>query len=373
MSRIDSSTFQNTPSFDLGMRQGGPGADGAALTGQLGGQKLAVDDGPSVLADAAEEISLHHSEKAEAKHSAERKKEIDAPLQLMSPEAIQAYLDAAQAYEDAEQLVQLAKRMLSGQGDPAAQARQAFGEPTSQYLALQYALQQGERDGTPADVLESLHEALFDLEMAHGPALRADINTIGTAAQDAGGPRDVAAFQATYRDVVLGDASLAGALRLALERFGGSDFASGLARLVQALGQDLAAARPSADPARLHSLVQDLYHLSVASTVLDGCGTLLDDQSRRHGTATDAGGGTVALMQDLVGVSSEKWVSSARLTALAEKHGARDPAPAIGFLTGVKVLLREMPVQVFVDADQRQGVFQATQEALDTAIDREEY
>jgi type III secretion protein W len=58
---------------------------------------------------------------------------------------------------------------------------------------------------------------------------------------------------------------------------------------------------------------------------------------------------------------------------MAEKHGAAAPNVAIGFLTGVKVLLRDMPVQVFADGEQRQGVFQAAQEALDTAIDREEY
>lgn len=33
--------------------------------------------------------------------------------------------------------------------------------------------------------------------------------------------------------------------------------------------------------------------------------------------------------------------------------------------------MRDMPLKVFVDADQRQTVFQAVQDALDTAIDRE--
>ena len=367
MSRIESF---NTPSFDNMSMRGGLQGGGQALAGQYAGQQIQVDDGLSVLADAAEEISLHHSEKAETKHASERKKEATRPMELMSPEAIMAYMEAAQAFEDPEQLVQLAKRMLSGQGDPAAQAKQAFQGPTEQFMALQYALHQGEREGAPAEVLDALREALDDLEMEHGPRMRADVNTIGSAQEGARGHADVAQFQSTYRDVVLGNPSLAGTLKLALERFGDSDFAAGLARLTQALGQDLAAARPSADPTRLQNLMQDLYHLGVASTVLDASRELHARVGEQHGALS---GTPVALMQDLVGISAEKWVSGARFTSLAEKFGATGVEAQIHFLTGVKLLVRDMPVKVFVDTDQRQTIFQAVQDALDAAIDKEDY
>lgn len=366
MSRIDAFN-PATPSFDTALHQGGAGQTGV---GQMGGQQVQVDDANSVLSDAAEEISLHHSEKAESKHTSERKKEATRPLELMSPEAVMAYMDAAQARQDPEQLVQLAKRMLSGQGDPAAQARQAFPGATEQFMALQYALHQGERDGAPAEVLDALREALDDLEMEHGPRIRADVNTIGSAGEGAQSHADVAQFQATYRDVVLGNPSLAGTLKLALERFGDTDFAAGLARLTKALGQDLAAARPSADPTRLQNLVQDLYHLGVAATVLEASRELHAKISEQHGPL---GGSPAALMQDLVGISAEKWVSGARFTALAEKFGATGVEAQIHFLTGIKVLMRDMPVKVFVDTDQRQTIFQAVQDALDAAIDREDY
>ena len=366
MSRIDAFN-PATPSFDTALRQGGAGQ---SAVGQFAGQQVQVDDANSVLSDAAEEISLHHSEKAETKHTSERKKEATRPLELMSPEAIMAYMEAAQAYEDPEELVQLAKRMLSGQGDPAAQAKKAFGEPTQQFMALQYALQQGEREGARAEVLDALREALDDLEMEHGPRMRADVNTIGAAGQGAQGQAEVAQFQSTYRDVVLGNPSLAGTLKLALERFGEGDFAAGLARLTQALGQDLAAARPSADPTRLQNLVQDLYHLGVAATVLDASRELHARIGEQHGPLK---GTPVALMQDLVGISAEKWVSGARFTSLAEKFGATGVEAQIHFLTGLKVLMRDMPVKVFVDGDQRQTIFQAVQDALDAAIDKEDY
>ena len=366
MSRIDAFN-PATPSFDTALHQGGAGQAGV---GQMGGQQVQVDDANSVLSDAAEEISLHHSEKAETKHTSERKKEATRPLELMSPEAIMAYMEAAQAYEDPEELVQLAKRMQSGQGDPAAQARQAFRGPTEQFMALQYALHQGEREGAPAEALDALREALDDLEMEHGPRIRADANTIAAAGEGARGSADVAQFQATYRDVVLGNPSLAGTLKLALERFGDGDFAAGLSRLIQALGQDLAAARPSGDPTRLQNLVQDLYHLGVAATVLDASRELHAKIGEQHGALS---GSPVALMQDLVGISAEKWVSGARFTSLAEKFGATGVEAQIHFLTGLKVLMRDMPVKVFVDGDQRQTIFQAVQDALDAAIDKEDY
>ncbi len=366
MIKIDSF---NAPSFDSAGLQNRAGSGDRAAVGHFVGQQVQVDDVVSMLSDAAEEISMHHAEKAESKHSSERKKGAVPPQDIMGAEAIMAYLDAAQAYEDPEKLVQLAKRMLSGQGDPAQHARRAFDEPTGQFLALQYALQQGEREGVAGDVLEALRDALQDLEMAHGPAIRADLNSVGTAAQAGTSRADVAAFQSTYRDVVLGEPSLAKTLKLALERFGDNDFAVGMKRLIQALGHDLSATRSSCEPARLHGLVQDLHHLEVTATVLDGCKDLQALLADKHDIVSMS---PVALTCSLVDISAEKWVMGQRFTDLSESGGAHEIEPKIHFLTAVKGLLREMPVQVFVDSEQRQTVFGAAQDALDAAIDRED-
>ena len=282
MSRIDGA--QQAPTgFGPGMDAGTTSGSSAGMRGSLNQQQVVVDSGSSVLADAAEEISLHQSEKAETKHMAERKKELARPAAMMKAEAIENYIDAAEGEGGAEKLAALARRMLSGEGDPARLARQSSGNPTSQYLALQYALGQGEREGASPDVLDRLQEALEDLEMSHGPRIRADINTIGAAAEGGAAPAEVARFQQTYTDVVLGKPTLNQTLALALERFGEQDLATGLQRLTRALGQDLAAERPSAEPTRLQSLVQDLYHLGVATTVLEGCRVLLGELAQRHG------------------------------------------------------------------------------------------
>ena len=397
MSRIDAFN-PSASSLNTALHQGGAQEGGRTAVGQHGGQQIQLDETDSVLTDAAEEISLHHSEKAESKHSSQRKKEASHQQEVMSAEAILAYMDAADAHEDPEQLVHLAKRMLSRQNAPSGQTAlrgsqrdsgtqqtqrrsrgrqedaaeevsKVYRNPTQRILALQYILQMGEREQAPEEVLEDLREALDELEQEHGASARADINTIATAAQDGASASQVLAFQDTYRDVVLGENSLAHTLQLALQRFGDGDFATGLNRLIQALGQDLAAARPSADPTRLQNLVQDLYHLSVANTVLDGCRQLHARLSSEHGPLPQT---PVQLMQSLVGASAEKWIASSRFTHLSNDFGAREVQPQIQFLTGVKALMRDMPPKVFVDADQRQTVLQAVQDALDAAIDRED-
>ncbi|WP_159910920.1 type III secretion system gatekeeper subunit SctW [Pantoea sp. 18069] len=366
MARIES--FNTSSSDGTGLQSRAQGQTQAAV-GQFAGQQVLVDDADSMLADAAEEISMHHAEKVESRHSAERRKEGRRSLETISVEAIMAYMDAAKACDEQDQLALLARRMLSGQGDPAQLARQAFGEPTSQFMALHYALQQGERDGVAREVLEELREVLQDLEMVQGPAIRADINTQATAAEAGATRVDIAQFQAAYRDVVLGESSLAGTLKLALERFGDQDFAVGLQRLTQALGQDIAAAQPSCAPARLQTLLSDLFQLGIVATVLDGCKTLQTMLAQKYHIV---GMSPVVLMSGLVDLSAEKWASAQRFTSLSERCGVRDAEPQVQFLTAVKGLLRDMPERVFATTEQRQSVFSAAQDALDAAIDREE-
>ncbi len=78
------------------------------------------------------------------------------------------------------------------------------------------------------------------------------------------------------------------------------------------------------------------------------------------------------LLRELVDITSEKWVSHLRFSALADRWKLTDIKTRIIFLTGVKSLLREMPTKVFIDLDTRQSILDAAQEALDQAIEQEE-
>lgn len=78
------------------------------------------------------------------------------------------------------------------------------------------------------------------------------------------------------------------------------------------------------------------------------------------------------LMKELIMLTGEKWVSASRFTGMADRWGLQDPTLRVTFLGGVKDLIREMPIQLFEDADVRQSILNAAQEALDAAIDEEE-
>lgn len=78
------------------------------------------------------------------------------------------------------------------------------------------------------------------------------------------------------------------------------------------------------------------------------------------------------LMQDLVALTGEKWVSASQLAAMVDRWGVKDLQARINFMTEIKTLLRGMPVKVFADADARQSLLNAVQEALDREIAIEE-
>jgi type III secretion protein W len=364
--RIDPGRPQPLP----GLGAGAP--DQKPAQGRFRGEELQWlqpkdSDGPS--SDAAEEISMHFAEQAEDKALDDDKVDVHGDAQVMKAEEILAYLDATHQGEQAEKLQAQARQLLDGSGHPGVMARQGGGNPLQQFLALQYALQQGEQEGAPVDRLQQLRDALADLQEDHGEQIRARLNTVGVAAQQGTDAASVARFQDTYAELTLGAPTLAQTLKMALERFGLQGFTQGLQGLVAALGADLAATRQSTSPEKLQTLVSDLFQLEVVHTVLDGAQDLAQGLQRRHG---HVGLDAEALVKQLVAISAERWVSSSRFETLADELGVQDNTARIGLLTGIKALLKDMPPRVFPDPEARQTTLDALQGALDALIAREE-
>lgn len=325
----------------------------------------AAAGGLSSLTDMAEEISLHMAHKTEEKHHAERKVKADRPGTLVSAQAIIEFFEQSRNDESQEKLQAFAKKLLGSYGAPRQAAGQAFKDTTQQYLALQYALHQGEQHGAASEILDDLHETLLDLEAEHGPEIRATLNSMGAASAYGTDAEDVLQFQQTYRDTVLGETSLAETLNQVLIRFPEANLGHGLNQLIRALGDDVTAARPSTAPERLHALLRDLHQLETAVTVLESCHTLAEGlaiPTAQH----------VGLMRDLVTISGEKWTTASRFETLCQKFGIGDVAPRIAMLSGLRTILRELPVPIFPDTDTRQATLDAAQEALDQAIDQED-
>lgn len=336
------------------------------LKAQLG-HPGAVSQGEFSLAESAEEISFHMAHRIEDKIHSERKVRGERVAADITIESILAHLNSAAESDIQARLDALAETILSGRTDPRSAIASFSENLTHQYLALHYVIQKGRRERAPEPLLAEIADARAELEELHGPAIRAELNTIDAASAYARDASDIRQFQRTYEDVVLGDATLAKTLSLALSRFGGKRVADGLRGLIQALGLDLAAARPSVSKERIHAILKDMYHLEVAVTVLDGCrelGTRLTDSVRASFNAE-------RLMQQVVNLLNDKWISVSSLTALAQDQGVETIPDRVAFLAGVRSVLKDLPLQVFPDDEVRAGVLETAQYALDAAIDEE--
>ena len=338
--------------------------------GMVAGEAAVLADGEFSLADSAEEITLHMADRAEAKHHAERKVRGEAPLAVIASEAILAYMAQTHDGDAQAKLAELTRHLLLGQADPRQLVAQQFKDAPRQYLALQYALSKGEEGIASAEVLAAISDAIADLDLESGSEIKASLNTIKAAAEFAADTDGVLAFQQTYRDVVLGESTLAKTLSLALEQFGGRACADGLKSLIQALGLDLAATAPSTSPTRLQALLKDMYLLEVAVTVLDGCKELC--ARLREPEVAAAGAQEEKLMRDVIDISAEQWITESRFSGLANNHGALAVDARIAFLGGVRAILKDLPVELYADQEMRQSILQAAQGALDIAIEEED-
>ena len=244
-------------------------------TGAWKGEQLEVmDTSRSVLADAAEEITMTLAEKAEEKRLDERKAEPQKEVDLQKIEEVMLYLEQMQGKgaESKEKLEETAKKILQGKRDgnsPREEARRSFEDVTEQFMALSYAAQMGKQQGASAERMEAIHEAIAELEDDFGPQIHAGIAAAAGARElgaDAAGSQQ---FRETYRDVVLGKGDLAGTFDKLIEEHGIESFPRVVPALIKALGEDLSSVRPSREPERMQAIVSDLYNLEVAVTVLE--------------------------------------------------------------------------------------------------------
>lgn len=337
--------------------------------GRYRNEQAVVVQGPSVLGSSAEEISMLFSSRAEKKKADRLEVRAEPRALRMTPEEIQAFLTGTKAFNDPAVLVALARRMLAGNMSPLQLARQASSDVSQQYLLLQFALQQAELDHTPEARRSAIMEALADLDSEAGSAIRAGLAAIDAASHWAETPGEVRTLTQTYRDVALGAATLAETLKLALGRFGSQDFAKGLKFLLSALGNDLASLRPSNDAVRLRTLVQDIYQLEVFNTLLNRANLMAEVLGRRYSGVSIDG---LTFMQQLVSITSDKWISAARFMSLCEQFRLSLQPARINLLTEAWRMLSEMPVKIYNDEETRNAVLSAGRDAMDEAIAEEE-
>jgi len=285
--------------------QNGNGANTTNTSGQFQGMPVAVGSDIFSLIENAEELSVEFADDIEAEMADEDEEEdvrFDEPHSEISDEQINAYFSTSKQHTGEVRRAELVAEFMSGRHHQIRERlRQEHPEdPTAQFLTLQQALHEGERRVAAAtlatgamsvrddqgvmgaahavpspEALTQIRQAMEDIELRHGPRLRADLNTIEIAGAASDTAASVKQFQSTYRDIVLGTGTLAGTLQHVLDDFEGDDAGVALTRLTQALGQDLASIRPSTDAVRLNALLQDQFMAETALSVLERCRTLV--------------------------------------------------------------------------------------------------
>ncbi len=336
-----------------------------------------------LLSDAAEELTQALAGKAQEKSLRERRVSTGKEMSELTRERVLEVMAIMQAQAGGgEQSAQqqddraaLAGKVLRQPGQARQLAREQGGDATGQFLTLLEVAEliaEGQAGPDPGGrAQEAAREAAAELLAEHGSEIWADINTLEVTRDMAAG--QAPAFRTAYKDAVMGEDSLAGTVRhmLGLVPQGqGQDFLKVLQQMRSALGLDLAATNPSQDPARLQALVSELFHLEVIGTVLDESQELSNTLVKRHGVAPLS---PTSLTTDLLMISGDRWVDGSRFESLGRSLVVSDDLSAqVSFQTGMRVLLRQLPVQVFASMESRQTVIDAAQSALDAAIDREE-
>ena len=313
--------------------------------------------------NAAEEIGFAQEDNRKT-FSKEKLKPAKAP-ELRKPEAVTELMRVLQDEEAAKDLERMAKRIVDAyekKKNPEEEAASLFSDPCKQYLLLTAAIHSAQAEGKSA-VVEGLKDALAGLERKSGAAIKAGFNIVGATQEFAQDSASADAFRAVYQKAVLGEHKLGDLFKHVMERFGEDHFERGAALLTKALAEDLAAATPSREPAKLNEILQDLYQLQTIKTVLLRC----QNACKRLFNFSQISLQPFALAKELIGLASEKTVTSWGLRDIAKRLHVDDDEQIGAFMADLMSAIRIMPPKVFPSDEHRLRAIDAAQECLDIA------
>lgn len=335
--------------------------------------RLAGPTHATLLEQAREERTFGFSEAIESKALAERKilEERIAPS-LSAVHDIDAYFERL-PYFDRTELPGLLRDIRSG--DSALQeilrkVRRRFADPSYAYAALDLAARELRREGL--DQLAVWTDgAKTQLMAKQGLAVRAGLNISVAASEAAAGDQMLAAeLRDFYRATVSSDPRPLRLYREILSKSGVESFARHVAFLTRALGEDIASAGPSVEPARLWEILSGLSALRVLDTVHECCQKMVERIRRRDIADITATG----VMWQLLPLVEDTVPGPSKIILIPERLGI-PPVHLdmqISVLRDTRNLLAMMPVGVYRDLEARESTLRAVEEAMDIRIEQEE-
>lgn len=350
----------------------------ASARGSFRGERVEHVRNPTAeLQDAAEELTFAEGERVEKKIS-QRKLRSGRLERSAAVEQAEKYLREVPDLERKQKLSDFVKRALERGSQADAQAllgsaREFSDDATHQFLALTHLREELGEAPDPA-LGDAADEALATLESEHGPAIRAGLNVSAVAGEFAGTQiGDVQELRDFYRDVVLDCEDIQQAYQRVVEDHPGKSFEEAVRFMLKALGADLAANTQSVSKAHLSQIMDDMYQLKSLNTAHEQCEDLVRRVRRNYDAAPSAGAAR-DLLGELLEAQGRAWQGADAFTGLPQKLGVHGDEAGIYLLQGFKELVRFVPIKAFGgDATVRDRVMLAVQEALDVAIDNEEF
>jgi type III secretion protein W len=354
--------------------------EGAAGSWRGEAVRIAAPDIASLLDNAKEELSFAHSSRMERKSiqerritRAERGQQAERQEQLEERQVhLDEYTGRLPDFDQRRYASMLEDLRKSGEGMEGIlrRARERFPDPSHAFAALDLAQNRfrEEGDGERARLLAAARDRLAE---ENGEAIRAGLNVSVAAFEFAEGNREAAAdLRERYRETVFSEPGPSGLYRGIIAKFGAEGFPSHIRFLSRAVGDDLGAAGPSVEPARLHELVRDLSALRVLDTVHERCAQLAERVARQAGAVVTV----TEIMRQLLPLTEEVVAGPSKLIGLPAQVGIPEDRieAQIAFLREAREIVAMLPPGLFRDVDARFAVLRAAQEALDVLIEREE-
>ncbi|MCY4563972.1 MAG: type III secretion system gatekeeper subunit SctW [Gammaproteobacteria bacterium] len=356
-----------------------PAGETAAARGSFRGEQVQhVRDPIAELQDAAEELTFGESERVEKKLS-ERKLRGARGECSAALEQAEKYLRDVPDLERNQKLADFAKGVLERGRPPnpdelRQSAREFSDDATHQFLALSFSRERaGEENADPA-LVAALDEAITALQAESGPAIQAGLNVSAVARQHAdGNVGDIQQLRDFYRDIVLDCETINDAYERVVADHPGESFEAAVRFMLKALSADLDAGTRSISRTRIKQVMDDMYQLKSLNSVHEQCEDLIGRVRKRF----DANPGPTAardLLSELLTAQNRAWQGADAFNGLPGKMGVQGDQSGIYFLQGVKELVRFVPLKAFGDdMTKRERIMISVQQALDSAIDAEEY
>jgi len=360
-----------------------PGAEVASAArqteGSFRGENVQqVRDPNALLQDAAEELSFGESERSEKKLS-QRKLSAERGARTEAIEQIEQYLKDVPDLEKNQKLSDFVQSMLERKPQPNEdELRGGAGEfsddETHQFIALGYLRDQALERGADAEFVAAVEGAISSLKAEKGPAIQVGLNVSGVAQQfSSESLGDIQQLRDFYRDIVLDCSSIRDAYQRITKDHPDKEFSDAVKFMLNALATDLDATPQSVSKGRLRQIMDDMYQLKALNSVHGQCGDLLSRIDRNFGTESSPTA-TTNLLSELLSAQDRAWQGADAFGDLPGKMGLEGSDAEIYFLQGFKELVRFVPLKAFGDeANVRDRVMIAVQQALDVAIDNEEY